>query len=151
MWLNPHVLILDEPTNYLDRAGLGALTAGLQDYGGGVVVISHNEEFCRTIATETWKMSAGKLTREGQLPEEQADNADNNAHNTLLHSEAYVDAMGNRVEVDGKHRNVNVKELKRQIKELESKLKVDKKRATPELTEAFKWEMQDRSVSCSSS
>merc|ERR1711971_787513 len=25
MWQNPHVLILDEPTNYLDRDGLGAL------------------------------------------------------------------------------------------------------------------------------
>ena len=25
MWQNPHILILDEPTNYLDRDGLGAL------------------------------------------------------------------------------------------------------------------------------
>merc|ERR1739845_342575 len=25
MWQNPHILILDEPTNYLDREGLGAL------------------------------------------------------------------------------------------------------------------------------
>merc|ERR1712093_689411 len=26
MWQNPHILILDEPTNYLDREGLGALS-----------------------------------------------------------------------------------------------------------------------------
>merc|ERR1712072_801070 len=28
MWQNPHIMILDEPTNYLDRDGLGALVAG---------------------------------------------------------------------------------------------------------------------------
>merc|ERR1719377_482512 len=39
MWQNPHVLILDEPTNYLDRDGLGALSLGLKDFGGGVVII----------------------------------------------------------------------------------------------------------------
>merc|ERR1712066_106753 len=31
MWQNPHVLILDEPTNYLDRDGLGALVLAIKD------------------------------------------------------------------------------------------------------------------------
>merc|ERR1712203_482580 len=31
-WQNPHVIILDEPTNYLDRDGLGALVRGLENY-----------------------------------------------------------------------------------------------------------------------
>merc|ERR1711957_617230 len=31
MWQNPHVVILDEPTNYLDRDGLGALIEGLHE------------------------------------------------------------------------------------------------------------------------
>merc|ERR1711939_870284 len=35
MWQCPHVLILDEPTNYLDRDGLGALSLGLAEFGGG--------------------------------------------------------------------------------------------------------------------
>lgn len=46
MWLNPHLLILDEPTNYLDRDALGALTEGIESFRGGVLVISHNAEFC---------------------------------------------------------------------------------------------------------
>merc|ERR1712216_947237 len=29
MWQNPHILILDEPTNYLDREGLGALVLAI--------------------------------------------------------------------------------------------------------------------------
>merc|ERR1711990_1069357 len=41
MWQNPHILILDEPTNYLDREGLGALVLAIKDYKGGVLIISH--------------------------------------------------------------------------------------------------------------
>merc|ERR1719329_2098771 len=36
MWQNPHILILDEPTNYLDRDGLGALVLAIKDFQGGV-------------------------------------------------------------------------------------------------------------------
>merc|ERR1711939_878815 len=65
MWQNPHVLVIDEPTNYLDRDALGALTEAIETYGGGVVVISHNMEFCNRVATEKWIMDAGHLTAEG--------------------------------------------------------------------------------------
>merc|ERR1711918_65765 len=39
MWNNPHILVLDEPTNYLDRDSLAALAHGITTFGGGVVVI----------------------------------------------------------------------------------------------------------------
>merc|ERR1712178_526967 len=65
MWQNPHVLILDEPTNYLDREGLGALVLAIQDYKGGVLIISHNKEFCDGVATEKWIMKGGRLRIEG--------------------------------------------------------------------------------------
>lgn len=42
MWNSPHMLVLDEPTNYLDRESLGALAAAIKEYGGGVVMISHH-------------------------------------------------------------------------------------------------------------
>jgi ABC-type uncharacterized transport system fused permease/ATPase subunit len=43
MWNRPHLLVLDEPTNYLDREALGALTMGIKEFGGGVIMISHNQ------------------------------------------------------------------------------------------------------------
>ena len=52
MWQNPHVLILDEPTNYLDREGLRVLVLAISDHKGGVLIISHNKEFRDGIATE---------------------------------------------------------------------------------------------------
>merc|ERR1711871_903692 len=59
MWQNPHILILDEPTNYLDREGLGALVLACKDYKGGVLIISHNKEFCDGVAQEKWIMKGG--------------------------------------------------------------------------------------------
>merc|ERR1719421_2059236 len=66
MWQNPHILILDEPTNYLDRDGLGALVLAIKDYEGGVLIISHNKEFCEGVATERWIMNKGLLRIEGE-------------------------------------------------------------------------------------
>merc|ERR1712038_1013943 len=66
MWQNPHILILDEPTNYLDRDGLGALVLAIQSYTGGVLIISHNKEFCDSVCTEKWIMKGGRLRIEGE-------------------------------------------------------------------------------------
>merc|ERR1712137_466461 len=66
MWQNPHILILDEPTNYLDREGLGALVLACASYKGGVLIISHNKEFCDSVATEKWIMKGGYLRIEGE-------------------------------------------------------------------------------------
>merc|ERR1712182_163398 len=65
MWCNPHILVLDEPTNYLDRDALGALAMAIKDYNGGVVVISHNNEFCRAVCPETWTVGGGVVQVEG--------------------------------------------------------------------------------------
>merc|ERR1712099_153922 len=73
MWQNPHVLILDEPTNYLDRDGLGALVLAIKDYKGGVLIISHNKEFCENVTTEKWIMNKGKLRIEGESVDTSAD------------------------------------------------------------------------------
>jgi elongation factor 3 len=60
LWNEPHILILDEPTNYLDRESLGALAAAIEDFKGGVVIISHHNEFVSTLCKEEWVMD-GKL------------------------------------------------------------------------------------------
>merc|ERR1719476_446582 len=73
MWQNPHILILDEPTNYLDRDGLGALSLGLKEYGGGVVIISHNMEFANSVCSQKWVMEAGRLREEGELVADDED------------------------------------------------------------------------------
>ncbi|EGB11163.1 hypothetical protein AURANDRAFT_22099 [Aureococcus anophagefferens] len=56
MWFCPHLVILDEPTNYLDRDSLGALSRAIKDFEGGVLMISHNAEFFGDIAPEIWEI-----------------------------------------------------------------------------------------------
>lgn len=65
MWNNPHLLVLDEPTNFLDRDSLGGLAVAIRDFKGGVVMISHNEEFVGALATEQWHVRDGRVTHRG--------------------------------------------------------------------------------------
>merc|ERR1711970_1294786 len=93
MWQNPHVLVIDEPTNYLDRDALGALTEAIKNWLRGVVVISHNLAFCNRVATEKWIMDAGHLRAEGgeyvDVKIEEKKDADE-----------VVDGAGNKIDVN---------------------------------------------------
>jgi elongation factor 3 len=67
MWNNPHLLVMDEPTNFLDRDSLGGLATAVRDFKGGVVMISHNEEFVGALCPEQWHVADGRLTHKGHL------------------------------------------------------------------------------------
>jgi elongation factor 3 len=67
MWNNPHLLVLDEPTNFLDRESLGGFAVAIRDYKGGVVMISHSEEFVGALCPEQWHIADGRITHKGHL------------------------------------------------------------------------------------
>jgi elongation factor 3 len=137
MWQNPHILILDEPTNYLDRDGLGALILAIQDYTGGVLIISHNKEFCDNVATEKWIMKGGYLRIEGESVEKDGDKeaADSKKQDVIY------DGAGNKIDVKA-NVAISAKDAKKAIKDLEKKLKDGKKKKT--LTDEEMWEIEDK-------
>jgi len=139
-WQNPHIVILDEPTNYLDRDGLGALARGLDSFQGGVVIISHNEEFTNTVCTQKWIMAKNDKTGAGNLREEGEIIADKAIEEQKGPDEIF-DESGNKIEVKKK---LDVKEIKKQIKDVEKKLKDDKKKKT--LSDADQWALEDKLV-----
>jgi len=137
MWQNPHILILDEPTNYLDREGLGALVLACQDYKGGVLIISHNKEFCDNVATEKWIMKGGYLRIEGES--KAAD--DEAAGSGNKEQKEVYDGAGNKIDVKAQQ-SLSAKDAKKALKDAEKKLKDGKKNKT--LTEDEMYELEDK-------
>jgi ATP-binding cassette subfamily F protein 3 len=61
VWQRPNLLLLDEPTNHLDLDMRHALTLGLQDYEGALVLVSHDRSLVRTTADELWLVDQGRV------------------------------------------------------------------------------------------
>merc|ERR1711906_28157 len=116
----PHILILDEPTNYLDRESLGALAGAIETFDGGVVIISHNNEFCSKLCPETWVMDAGHLETKGDA--EWMLKQDDKISDAQQITEM-TDAAGNVSKVKGQKKKLSKKEEKQLVKKIKAKLK----------------------------
>jgi ATP-binding cassette subfamily F protein 3 len=46
---NPHIIIMDEPTNHMDIDSVNALAVALKAYNGGLVIVSHDEYFVESV------------------------------------------------------------------------------------------------------
>ena len=58
---NPDLLILDEPTNYLDLKGLSWLERLLNHYSSAFLVVSHDRHFLDKVVTTIWELDHEKL------------------------------------------------------------------------------------------
>ncbi len=50
----PHILLLDEPTNHLDMEGIDALAKAVNEFEGGLVLVSHDMRLISQVAKEIW-------------------------------------------------------------------------------------------------
>ena len=57
----PDLLVLDEPTNYLDFRGLAWLEKLLDGWHGAFVVVSHDRFFLDATVRQVWDLSHGRL------------------------------------------------------------------------------------------
>jgi len=51
---NPHILLLDEPTNHLDMQCIDALGEAINQFSGGLVLVSHDFRLISQVAKEIW-------------------------------------------------------------------------------------------------
>ena len=60
---NPSILILDEPTNYLDHEHIVWLTRYLQEYENAFILVSHDMDFLNSVVNVIYNLDGGNLTR----------------------------------------------------------------------------------------
>uniref|UniRef100_A0A6B2KZ86 ABC transporter domain-containing protein n=1 Tax=Arcella intermedia TaxID=1963864 RepID=A0A6B2KZ86_9EUKA len=57
----PHIIILDEPTNHLDIETVDVLAQALNEFEGGIILVSHNERLISLVCDELWIVSNGTV------------------------------------------------------------------------------------------
>lgn len=60
---NPHILVLDEPSNHLDIEAMDALSEALQAFEGGVLMVSHDVTMLQTVCTSLWVCDGGSVEK----------------------------------------------------------------------------------------
>ena len=127
LWNLPHLVILDEPTNFLDRDSLGALALAIKEFKGGIFMISHNAEFYEALCPEKWILESGRLTVMGAEWMEEVEKARKKAEKLAAKQlnfnkeEEKKDALGNTIEAAPDEK----KELNRADKKRLQKLRKD--------------------------
>jgi len=116
LWKCPHIIIIDEPTNYLDRESLGALADAIKEFEGGVVIVSHNNEFCKACCPETWVLENHTLNVEGD-PEWLAM-SEKEKVKVYEEEEELRDAFGNTVKRLKKATRQDMKKLRKKIEQM---------------------------------
>ncbi|MCJ1382644.1 hypothetical protein MMC17_005757 [Xylographa soralifera] len=60
---NPHILVLDEPSNHLDIEAMDALSLALRNFQGGVLMVSHDVTMLQTVCNSLWVCDNGTVEK----------------------------------------------------------------------------------------
>ena len=114
-FLKPNLLLMDEPTNHLDMDMRQALTVALQDFGGAILLISHDRHLLANTVDEFLIIDKGKLSR---------FNGDLEDYRTLiLKGSVNNESVKDKKEAISKLQKKEVKSIKTNIISLEKTLK----------------------------
>ncbi|MES2770430.1 MAG: ATP-binding cassette domain-containing protein [Pseudomonadota bacterium] len=136
IWTKPNLLLLDEPTNHLDLEMREALTLALQEYEGGVILVSHDRHLLRTTADQLLLVADGRISPfSGDLDDyaqwlgqqrDKSNNTTNNAEKTSASKKnAAQDAAHSGVKNVAKDAQTRVRAqstLRKDIERLETQL-----------------------------
>ena len=141
-WNCPHLIILDEPTNYLDRDSLGALAKAINNFEGGVVLITHNKEFADATTRITWVIANNICDIKGDPEWEKYASEQEIIRNSAPQEE--YDAVGNKIEVNNIKtvEQMSKQEIKKNKKMIKGKIKRGEILEEHEMDWADEWNMK---------
>ena len=132
--LDPNLLILDEPVNYLDLQTLLLLEKFLQKYNGAFILAAHDRTFLQNTCTHTFEIERGKLTsykgpvqeylafKQEQLEYELRSNK--RLSREILHQQAFVDRFRYKASLASRAQNKikRIEKLRTQISKIDDAL-----------------------------
>lgn len=62
-WQCPHLLLLDEPTNHLDIETIDSLADAINDFEGGMILVSHDFRLISQVTEEIWVCEKETVTK----------------------------------------------------------------------------------------
>merc|ERR1712226_505998 len=116
MWMSPHIIVFDEPTNSMSWDSLVALVAAIKDFEGGVVIISHNQAFVDEVCSEIWLMQKDPISGIAHLAIT-GGATDMKEMFEAKKEETYIDGFGNEHAIKNKK-----KATKQDLKKLQKKI-----------------------------
>ena len=116
-WRMPHIIVLDEPTNFLDRESLAALIKAIQVFEGGVAIITHSQEFSEGTCKEIWRMQDGTLHASGHNWVEGQGSGERIDKKKDDEEEVKFDALGNKIVEEKKKKKLSSSEARKAKKE----------------------------------
>ena len=99
---------------------MGALAGAIEEFDGGVIIISHNNEFVSKLCPETWLMDSGHLETKGDadwMLKQDVKISDQQQITDM------TDAAGNKVEIKQDKKKLSKKEEKVLLKKVKAKIK----------------------------
>ncbi len=126
VYQRPNLLLLDEPTNHLDLEMRHALVLALQEYGGAMVIVSHDRHLLRSVCDQLLLVDRGRVSEfDGDLDdyrqwllEEQREAPGNDEQPKAEHS-ATARKEQRRLEAETRKR---LQPLRKQLNKLEEQL-----------------------------
>jgi len=148
IWTRPNLLLLDEPTNHLDLEMRHALTLALQEYEGGVVLVSHDRALLRASCDKFVLVADGAAkVFDGDLDDYSSWLAEQRSKEKTQETTSNPTVQKNdraQNKADRQARQAERRPLVKEIEQLESKMamlndqksRCDERLASPELYES---------------
>jgi len=71
-FVSPHLLIMDEPTNFLDLESVDSLIAAANKFPGALLVVTHSRQFLRKCAKTFLSVTPGQFLEFGDMKQAEA-------------------------------------------------------------------------------
>ena len=131
-WQRPNLLLMDEPTNHLDLEMVHALTRALQEYGGALILVSHDRHLLNNTVDQFLLIRDGRVEFfEGSLEDYERlimDSGGNGGKSSTAAPASRANTTGKEGRQQAARNREALKPLRDKVKKLDQQLEREHRR-----------------------